>query len=173
MKTIRDFGKVCFILLLVMGTVIAQRFGYVDSQQILEKMPEYKAAMQSIEQISKQWQDELDKKYQQIEKMYEEYRAKEPLLSDQQKREFQDRIIKAEEEARQFQKEHFGYEGKLFKLREEKMKPIMDKLLSAIESYAKEKRINVILDKSAAVVFLYADPTYDYTQKIIQRLGLK
>jgi len=158
---------------ITMGMVMAQRFGYVDSQQILEKMPEYKSAMQSIEQISKQWQAELDKKYKDIERMYEEYRTKEPLLSEQQKREFQDRIIRAEDEARQFQKEHFGYEGKLFKLREEKMKPIMDKLLNAIEGYAKENRINMIFDRSAAVVLLYADPTYDYTQAIIQRLGLK
>ena len=161
------------IFLLTTAFVFAQRWGYVDTERILEQMPEYKAAQQEIERISQQWQQQLDQMYKRIEEMYQEYRAKEVLMSEEQKRAFQDKIIQAEEEARQFQKEKFGYQGELFRLREEKIKPIQEKIVKAVESFAKEKRINIIVDRSSAVVFLYADPAYDYTDQIIQRLGLQ
>ena len=150
----------------------AQRFGFVDTQAILEKMPEYQNAQKEIEAISKKWQAELDKLYKKVEDLYREYREKEVILSDKQKKEFQDRIIKAEEDARKYQKEKFGYNGELFKLREEKMKPVQEKLSKAIESFAKSKRINVIFDKSGPAVMLYADPAYDYTNAIKKQLGI-
>ncbi len=163
------------IILFLFGTFLqanAQRFGYVDSQAILKKMPEFKAAEKDIEAISKKWQQELDAKYKKVEDLYREYREKEVILSDKQKQEFQDRIIKAEEEAREYQKQKFGFDGELFKLREEKMKPIHEKLSKAIESFAKAKRINIILDKGSAL-FLYSDPAYDYTNAVAKQLGLK
>lgn len=150
----------------------AQRWGYVDSKAILEKIPEYKAAEQEVEQISQKWQKELEQMYANIEKMYQKYEAEKVLLTADVQRKREDEIINEEKKAKEFQKKKFGYEGELFKLREEKVKPIQDRLFKAIEDLSKEKRIDFMLDKSGAVTVLYFNPEYDMTQAVLKKLGI-
>lgn len=161
-----------WISILSSSLSFAQRWGYVDSKAILEKIPEYKAAEQEVEQISQKWQKELEQMYANIEKMYQKYEAEKVLLTADVQRKREDEIINEEKKAKEFQKKKFGYEGELFKLREEKVKPIQDRLFKAIEDLSKEKRIDFMLDKSGAVTVLYFNPEYDMTQAVLKKLGI-
>lgn len=150
----------------------AQKFGYVDSKQILEKMPDYTAAQKEIEDASAKWQAELEKMYAEIEKMYEEYRAEEVLLPEDQRQSRQEEIFEKERLAKEYKKAKFGYEGELYKFQNEKISPLQEQVYLAIEATAKEKKLDFILDKSAGSQILYSNPLFDRTQDVINKLGI-
>lgn len=162
-----------YITLLGLVFLWAQKVGVVDTKALLERMPDYKAAEQEIEKVSQQWQKEIDDMYAQIDRMYQQYREQEPLMSPEIKRQKQDEIEQAEKRARELQRKRFGYNGELFKMREEKMKPILDKLMEATQQAAQEKRFSLIIDRSAAGVVMYVDNAYDLTDAVAARLGLR
>ncbi len=158
----------------LMGLIAwAQKVGYVDTQALLDRMPEYKAAEQEIERLTQQWQKEVDDLFGQAEQLFQQYREQEPLLSPEMKRRKQDEIEAAERKARELQRKRFGPNGDLFKQREEKMKPILDRLQQAIQSVAQEKKFSIILDRSVGGTILYAEPAYDITEAVAAKLGLK
>lgn len=150
----------------------AQKFGYVDSEYVLEQMPEYEAVQQEIEQLSKQWQKEIEEKYEAIDKKYQEYQAKEVLLSKEDKQRMQEEIFEMEKEAKELQRSKFGVDGELFQLREEKMRPIQEKMMKSVEKVAKDNRLNMIFDKSSSMVLLYYEARYDYSDQVLKGMGL-
>jgi outer membrane protein len=151
----------------------AQKVGYVDTQALLERMPEYKAAEQEIERLTQQWQKEIDDLYARVEQLFQQYREQEPLMSPEMKRRKQDEIEAEERKARELQRKRFGPNGDLFKQREEKMKPILDRLNQAIQAVAQEKKFAIVLDRSAGANILYAEPAYDLTDAVAAKLGLR
>ncbi len=151
----------------------AQKLGYVDTQALLERMPEYKAAEQEIERLTQQWQKEVDDIYARVEQLFQQYREQEPLMSPDMKRRKQDEIEAEERKARDLQRKRFGPNGDLFKQREEKMKPILDRLNQAIQAVAQEKKFSIVLDRSAGGNILYAEPGYDLTDAVAVKLGLR
>jgi len=151
----------------------AQKVGYVDTQALLERMPEYKAAEQEIERLTQQWQKEIDDLYARVEQLFQQYREQEPLMSPEMKRRKQDEIEAEERKARELQRKRFGPNGDLFKQREEKMKPILDRLNQAIQAVAQEKKFSIVLDRSAGANILYAEPAYDLTDAVAAKLGLR
>jgi outer membrane protein len=151
----------------------AQKVGYVDTQALLERMPEYKAAEQEIERLTQQWQKEIDDIYARVEQLFQQYREQEPLMSPEMKRRKQDEIEAEERKARELQRKRFGPNGDLFKQREEKMKPILDRLNQAIQAVAQEKKFSIVLDRSAGANILYAEPAYDLTDAVAAKLGLR
>lgn len=150
----------------------AQRTAYVDTRYILEKMPEYAAAEKEIDLISQRWQKELDAQYAAIEQLYQKYRAEEVLMTDAIKRERQDEILQKEKQAKEYQRKRFGFEGDVFKQREEKVKPIQDRVFAAIEIVAKERKLDFVFDKSGAVVLLYTNAAYDLSDEVLAKLGV-
>ena len=153
-------------------SAFGQRFGYVDSQYILENMPAYKAVQEEIEQQSDRWEKEIEVKQDAIEKKFEEYQAKRVLMNEQQKQKMQQEIQEMEQELAQYRSEKFGYDGELFTMREEKMKPIQERMLNAVESVSKNKRADFIFDKSSTAVVLYSNPQFDYTDEVLEALGI-
>lgn len=174
MKTaFRQIALFAFGMLLCAASAQAQKFAYVDTKYILEKVPEYGAAEKELDMLSKKWQKELDDMYANIEKMYEKYRAEEVLLSDAVKKQRQDEILAEEKKAKEYQRKRFGYEGDLFKMRSEKVKPIQDRVFQAVEEVAKERRLNFVFDKAGAVTILYTDTVYDLSDLVLGKLGIQ
>ncbi|MEO0896141.1 MAG: OmpH family outer membrane protein [Bacteroidota bacterium] len=151
----------------------AQKIGYVDTNLILEKIDEYSRAQQEIDRISKQWQDELEKKYSAIEDLYANYQAQEVLLSEDVKRQRQEEIFQTEREAKEFREKKFGYEGELFQLQEARVKPIQDKVFKAVEKIADRKRYAFVFDKSGEVTWLFTNAQYDLTDEVLEEMGVK
>lgn len=162
------------ISLILLGNLsFAQKFGYIDSQSILEKMPAYKAAQQEIDQISQKWQTELEEKYKEIEKKYKDYQAEAVLLPDDIKKDREAEIFALERAAKDYKKDKFGYDGELYKLQDEKIRPIQDQIFESVSKVAETKKLDFILDKSADTGIIYANPLYDRTKDVLNMLGIK
>jgi outer membrane protein len=167
----RLFSILVLLLALGLGGQ-AQKLGYVDTQFILSKMEEYNAAKQEIDNLSQKWQKELEGMYADIEKMYKDYQAEEVLLPDDIKKQRQEDIMAAERKAKEFKERKFGYDGELYKVQDDKIKPIQDKVYDAVEKVAVEKRLDIILDKASNSGILYSNAAFDRTDDVIIKLGI-
>lgn len=168
--------KILFILLgvmLVAQLANAQRYAIVDTRYILDKMPEYKDAQKKLDQFSAAWQKEIDDKQAVLDKMYKDYDAEQVMLSDELKKKREDELFIKEKDLRDLQRKRFGYEGDLFKKRQELVKPIQDKVFNAIQKIAVNRAYDFILDKSEGITVIFADPKLDRSEDILKELGVK
>ena len=167
--------KKMIALFLMLGafftTAYAQKFAYVDSEYILQNIPEYNDAQAQIDEFSVQWQQELETKFAAIDKMYKDYQAESVLLPEEMKRKREDEIMKAEKSAKDLQKKRFGKDGDLFKKRKELIKPIQDKIFSAIEQISLAKNYAMVFDKAGSVTVMYADAKYDISDDVLEEMG--
>ena len=161
----------CFLLLASVSN--AQRYAIIDSKYILDKLPEYKQAQKLLDQFSEQWQQEVDQKQALMDKMYKDYDAEQVMLSDVLKKKREDELYNKEKELRDLQKKRFGFEGDLFKKRQELIKPIQDRVYNAVQKLAVDKQYDFILDKSEGITVIFADPKLDKSADIIRNLGVK
>ena len=167
--------KILIILLCLVSYagLYAQRYAVIDSKYILEKLPEYKAAQQKLDQFSQQWQQEIDKKSADLDKMYKEYDAEQVMLSDELKKKREDELFNNDKALKDLQRKRFGYEGDIFKKRQELIKPIQDRVYNAIQKLAASKLYDFILDKSEGITVIFADPKLDRSDDILKELGVK
>lgn len=166
--------KVCLALFLTFCSTFcwAQKFGYIDSEYIIGQMPEYKKAQTELNQFSVKWQKELEEAQGKVDKLKQEYQAEEVLLTEDMKKERTDTINFREGKLRELQKNYFGYKGLLYLKRQELVKPAQEKLFAAVEKVAKKEKLAIIFDKSGELVMVYTDPVHDYTDKVLEALGL-
>ena len=168
--------KYILLAALLMGTCVfvnAQRYAVIDSKYILEKMPEYKESQSKLDQFSVLWQKEIETKQAALDKMYKDYDAEQVMLSDELKKKREDELYNKEKELRDLQKKRFGFEGDLFKKRQELIKPIQDRVYTAIQKLAVEKAYDFILDKSEGITVIFADPKLDRSDDVLKNLGVK
>jgi len=165
------FLATCSLLLATAS--FAQRYAIIDSKYILEKVPEYKDAQKKLDQFSLQWQQEIDQKQAIVDKMYKDYDAEQVMLSDDLKKKREDELYNKEKELRDLQKKRFGFEGDLFKKRQELIKPIQDRVYNAVQKLAVERQFDFILDKSEGITVIFADPKLDRSEEVLRNLGVK
>ena len=140
------------LLLVLAFTSNAQRYAVIDSKYILDKIPEYKDAQSKLDQLSLLWQQEIDQKQAALDRMFKDYDAEQVMLPDALKKKREDELYNKEKELRDLQRKRFGFEGDLFKKRQEFIKPIQDKVYNAVQKLAVEKQYDFILDKSEDVL---------------------
>jgi outer membrane protein len=168
--------KIAFAIILlctVASTAMAQRYAVVDTRYILDKLPEYKEAQKKLDQVSETFQREIDEKQAALDKMYKDYEAEQVMLSDVLKKKREDEIFIKEKEVRELQRKRFGFEGDLFKRRQELVKPIQDKVYNAIQKIAVNRQYDFILDKSEGITVIFADPKLDRSEDVLRELGVK
>ena len=169
--------KKLFITFLCIGgiafTGLTQRYAIIDSKYILEKIPEYKTAQQKLNQFSELWQLEIDRKSGELDKMYKDYDAEQVMLGDDLKKKREDQLFNKEKELKDLQKKRYGYEGDIFKKRQELIKPIQDRVYNAVQKLAISKLYDFILDKSEGITVIFADPKLDKSDDVLRELGVK
>ncbi|MCX6286501.1 MAG: OmpH family outer membrane protein [Bacteroidetes bacterium] len=149
----------------------AQKFAYVDSQYILDNIPEFAEAQAQLDELSNQYQKEIDAKFAEVDKMYKEFQAQAVLLPEDMKKKKEQEILDAEKEAKSLQKTKFGKDGDLFKKRQEFVKPIQEKIYNAIQDIATSNNYAVIFDKGGSLSILFANPKYDISDEVLDKLG--
>jgi outer membrane protein len=163
---------VSFLSVLIAGNVFAQKFGYVNTDYILSKMPEFREAQSEIDNLSVAWQKEIQELYKVIDGMYSDLKAEEVLLTKAMYEERQKEIKIKESEVKEYQKKIFGFEGLFFLKKKELVKPVQDKVFEAVEKVSKEHRLAIMFDKAGELVMIYTDPVHDYTDYVLDELGL-
>lgn len=168
--------RICIITLffLIFGLtfVKAQRFGYIDTEYILNKMPEYKEAQNEINMLSQGWEKEIQEMSKGIESMYAELEAERVLLTEEMRKERTEQIRQKEDDLKEYQKKVFGFGGLFFLKKQELVKPVMDKVWDAVEKVSKQNNLAIVFDKASQLVMIYTDPRYDYTDFVLDELGL-
>lgn len=167
--------KIILPLLFVFGTAMAasaQKYCIIDSKYILEKVTDYKNAQNQLDMFSKNWQSEVDEKMKEVDRMYKSYQAERAMLNDDMRKKREDEIMLKEKAAKDLQKQYFGYEGDLFKKRQELVKPVQDKVYNAVQKMAVARGYDLVLDKAGGVTMFYADPKLDRSDEVLKSLGI-
>lgn len=160
-------------LLSFAGISQAQRYAIIDTKYILDKLPEYKDAQKKLDALSEQWQKEIDSKQSELDQMYRNYETEQVMLSDELKKKREDELFNKEKELRDLQRRRFGFEGDLFKKRQELIKPVQDKVFNAVQKLAVARQYDLILDKSEGITVIFADPKLDKSDDVLKEIGVK
>jgi outer membrane protein len=150
----------------------AQRMAYVDSDYILSNVPEFKAAQKQLEDISVEWQKEIETKLTEIDAMYRNYQVEKILLSEEMRIKKEDEILAKEKAVKELQKKRFAPGGDFFKKQEELIRPIQDKVFNAISSLAEDKNYSMVLDKAGSTTVMYGNKRFDISNDVIKEMGL-
>jgi len=166
---------VVILIFAVMTTVFAaaQKYAFVDSEYIRKNIPAFNKAQEQLDNLSKQWEKEVADGYAVVDQMYKSYQNDVVLLSQDMKTKREEAIVSKEKEMKDLQNKYFGVEGELFKKREELVKPIQDEILKAIKTIAAEGSYAVIFDTASGGNILFANPKYDISDQVLEKLGYK
>ena len=158
-------------LLLLSATLLAaQNYIVINSEQVFKSIDAYNKALTELDELARQYQQQVDNRYAAIEQLYENYMAQKASLSAASRQSRENDILKREQEAQEYQESIFGAEGSLMKRRQELIQPIQQQVFGVIERYAQQVGADLVLDASNNPTLLYANPRVDHTQQVIQAL---
>ncbi|GHS89759.1 membrane protein [Bacteroidia bacterium] len=167
--------KIVLLIVLAAGSCFMygqQRFAYVDSDYILNSIPDYESALTEIDNLSVKWQKEIEERFAEIDALYRKFQSDAPLLSDDMRKKRETEIVNKEKEAKDLQKKRFGTEGDLFKKRQEMIRPIQDRVYTAIEKRAADKGYTFVFDRADNANILYADNKIDISNDVLSDMGV-
>jgi len=162
---------ICFAALFT--AVKAQKYAIIDTKFILDKLPEYKTAQGRLDDVAAGWQKEIDSMQTELDRMYKDYEAEQVMLSEELRKKREDQLFIKEKTLRDQQRKRFGFEGDLFKRRQELIKPVQDKVYNAVQKIATGRGYDFILDKSEGITIIFADPKLDKSEDVLRELGVK
>ena len=166
-----------FVVLLVLAAVFcsltlrAQKIGYMNTETILSKIPEYAAAQEQLEKLNDQYKSRIENDYKDIERLYQSYQSSKASLSEYQRSQRESEIISKERAVKELQKTYFGPDGYMQKKTEELLTPIRNKVQGAIDKIAKEEGFMLIFDLAALQGVVYDNPQYDLSARILTMLN--
>jgi outer membrane protein len=161
------------LLLMVLGTscLFSQKYAYVDSDYILDNIPEYKDAQNQLDELATEYQKEIEDKFAEIDKLYKTYQAEAVLMPDDVIKKREQEIQAKEKEVKDLQNQRFGKEGDLFLKREELIKPIQEKIYNAIEEISTEKNYAFVFDRAGSLTLLYVNNKFDISDDVLDNVG--
>lgn len=149
----------------------AQNFALVDMEYILEQLPAYNAAAQEMDNLSEQWQGEVEAVAQEAKSLYDEYQKTASTLTDAQKTALEDKIVAKEKEASALRMKYFGQEGEMVAKRDSLFGPIQDSVYEAIKEIALRDGYDVVIDRASAQSMIFASPRIDISNEVLSKLG--
>jgi len=149
-----------------------QKVGYVDSDYILNLVPEFATIQQNVDRKAQEWETEIEEAQNKVDEMFREYQARELLYTNEERNRKRDEIVKAEEDAERLRMRYFGPEGELFLEQDNQMRPLQERLMKAIEAVASEDGYDYIFDKNGDYLFLFAREQYDLSDRVLEEMGI-
>ncbi|MFA9211429.1 MAG: OmpH family outer membrane protein [Moraxellaceae bacterium] len=167
--------KVLLGILMIFGIAFAssaQKYGFIDSEYILNKLPEYKDAKERLDKLADRWTKEIEERYEVIKIKKNNFLREEDLLPADEKKKREEEIATLESEAMQMQKTRFGVNGDYFQKRQELIKPIQDKIYEAMQAIASKRNYSFIFDKANQSNLIFADSKFDLSNEVLKELGV-
>lgn len=166
--------KAFLLLFLVFGTTIvnSQKLAYIDSDYILENVPEYEEAKAKLDNLAERWLSDIDAQYEMLNTKKENFAREEVLLPAEEKEKRKEEIEKLETEVLELQKMRFGVEGDYFQKRQELIKPIQDQVYDAMQKVASQKNLAFVFDKANQSNLVYADSKNDISDEVLEEMGI-
>ena len=180
MKKIFFFGFQLIFLFVLAQNIQAQKkdlpkqnkWGYVDTDFILKKMPDYQKAQEEISLLSDAWTEELKTKYLEIDTLQNDFQEEAVLLSLEEKTKRMQEIQAKSDSLSAYRNSIYGFEGQFFQKKKEILKTVQDRLFEAIEKVAEEYKLQTIFDKAGDQNIIYVNPIHDYSDYVLEKLGL-
>jgi len=163
-----------FIFVLFIGLsaqISAQRFGYVDTDFILENLPQYTQAQQRLKTQTEQWNQEIQNRQQAVEKRNADFLNEKVLLTEEQIQKEQEDIDFEIKAIQELQEKRYGQGGDLIKLRISLVKPIQDQVWTAVKTVAERRNYGFIFDKGSDLIMVYTDPKFDISREVLLQLN--
>lgn len=149
-----------------------QKIGYVDTEYVLNEMPEYATVQQKLDDLEEKWRTEIQEKREQVSTLKQEYEARELLYTEEERKRKQEEIQRAQSEVEQLRQKYFGPEGQLYSRQKQLMRPLQERILKATESVATQDGYDYVVDQKGEVLFLYARDEHDLSDRVLRELGI-
>ncbi len=162
-----------FLLIALAAQAKDVSVAFVDMQYILKNLPQYEAAQEQLQLISKKWQREIDAAAQEVQVMTANYQTEQIFMSESMRKQKEKEILDKEQQVLELRRKYFADNGELFKKREALLKPIQDEIYTAIQEVANEKRYDIVKDRSADPSLIYMSNKLDISDVILNKLGAK
>ncbi|MFR9602485.1 MAG: OmpH family outer membrane protein [Rikenellaceae bacterium] len=166
----KKFVLVVFASLVCAVSVSAQNYMVVDSKKIFESLDEYTQALKTIDELGVSYQSQVDAKFDEVEALYNSYMQRANSLNSVERSVYETKITNMEAEATEYQESIFAHDGVLIKKRLELLSPIQNRVFKAIETYAKSRSYDLVLDESTSTTVLYKSSGVDHTAGVIEEL---
>ncbi|MCL6295410.1 OmpH family outer membrane protein [Jejuia spongiicola] len=169
-------NKVLFLLILVFTLSISLhaqrgvRIGYIDTEYILENVPEYQEAISQLDEKAQKWNNEIQTKLSAVEQKRKDLSNEKALLTKELVDEREEDITFEEQEILDYQQKRFGPNGDLMIQKKQLMQPIQDQIFAAVQDLAGSRKYDFIFDKSADVVMLYSAKQFDLSEQILRSI---
>lgn len=161
------------IFVFIAVTSFAQRYAYVDTEYILNNIPAYKAAQDKLNQMSSDWEKEIEAEYEVVDQMNKDFQTERVLLTEDMIKQKKAEIAAKDRAVKDLQRRFFGPGGELFQKRRELIKPIQDEVYAVIKDIAESGNYAIIFDTAAGATILFTDPRYDKSDEVLEKLGYK
>lgn len=146
------------------------KVGYINSEAIMQALPEASDAQKTIDGLTAQWESELQKMQADWKKKYDEYDKKKLILTEQVRADQEKELRDLDQTITDYRNKKFGPNGELFQKQNELMKPIQNKIFKVLEDIAKEDGYDYVFDKSGEILLLYTNDKYDLTQRVLAKM---
>lgn len=163
-----------FLLLTLVQNATAQeqKIGYIDSDYILNKMPEYDGVQQTLKRLSQGWKDKIDEMDSEIEQLNKEFDAKEILYTDEVRKQKKQEIEAKKKQREQYLQDKFGSDGEYFQRQKELLEPIQRKIMNAVNTVAERNGFDYVFDRAGDFKFMYARQQWNISDDVLIELGI-
>lgn len=160
-------------LLLFPSLSFAQlKIGYIDSNALMDQLPDVQDARQRLDALIQEWQTELNRLESEWKSKYDDYEKRKLIMSEQTRAETESELVRLENQIAEYREKKFGTNGELFQKQDELMKPVQNKVFNAIKEVAQEEDLDFVFDRSGDIMILYAKDKYDITAKVLAKLKI-
>ncbi len=149
-----------------------QKIGYIDSDRIMEEIPEYTGIQQRLETIAQNWKEEIDEMQVEIERLRQEFEAREILMTPEVRRQRQQEIDQKVREREQYIEQRFGPDGDYFRQQEELLEPLQQRILEAVVAVAERENYDHVFDRSGDYLFLYSRQRWNISGDVLEEMGI-
>ena len=158
------------LALVCAGASAQMKIGHLNSETIMQTLPEAIDAQKSIDAIVAGWEADLQKMQAEWKRKFDEYDKRKLILTDQVRADQERELRELDQSITDFRNKKFGQNGELFQKQNEIMKPIQNKMFHVLEEIAKDDGYDYVFDRSGEILVLYANDKYDLTQRVLQRM---
>ncbi|MGB5420398.1 OmpH family outer membrane protein [Algibacter sp.] len=146
------------------------RIAYIDTEYILENVPEYQEATAQLDDKAQKWKNEIQSKLTDVEQKRKDLSNEKALLTKELIDEREEDITFEENEILDYQQKRFGPNGDLFIQKRQLMQPIQDQIFAAVQDMAEGRKYDFIFDKSSDAVMLYSAKQFDVSEQVLRSI---
>lgn len=163
------------VLLLIVATSFAQksqRIAYIDMEYILQNIPEYIKAQNSLNAKVEKWKTKLDKEARNIEVLKTDLVNEKAILTKDLIEEREEDIKIKQESLRRLESLYFGPNGDMYNFRKQLIKPVQDQVYNSVQTIASRKKYDFVFDKSSDLVMLYSNKKHDISNLVVKMINI-